>query len=130
MWESAPVGFTEQPAFWNAALAGETEAGADDLLRALQQVEAAVGRIPRFRNGPRELDLDLLLLGPLRQREERLELPHPRLLERPFALVPAAEVAPGLVVPGSRSLGELSAAVDRSSLRRLASPEGWKLLPD
>lgn len=96
LYSTEPVGFAEQPRFVNAAVALETGLEPHALLDALLAIEAAFGR-DRSRgiaNGPRTLDLDLLLIEGLILREPRLEIPHPRFAERAFVLVPLAEIAP------------------------------------
>lgn len=110
LYSTAPVGFADQPRFVNAAVAVETELSARELLDALLRIEREFGRdrahvIP---NGPRTLDLDILLYGQQVLREPGIEVPHPRLAERAFVLVPLSEIAPDAVVPGlNRSVKEL-----------------------
>ncbi len=109
VYETEPQGGRPQPWFVNAVLALETEIGPEALLGELLAVEAAMGRLRDVRWGPRAIDLDLLLYGDQRRNGPDLILPHPRLHERAFALVPLAEVAPpGLVVPGHGPLAQLA----------------------
>jgi len=111
--ETDPVGYADQPRFLNAAAAIETELAARDLLDRLLAVERSLGRTrdgPRF--GPRTIDLDLLVYGEERIDEPGLEVPHPRLHERRFALEPLHELDPGLVVPGRGPVGELLAGLE------------------
>ncbi len=100
--ETDPVGYEDQPRFLNAAALVETELPPRALLERLLEIEARLGRIrgvgPRF--GPRTIDLDLLLYGDETIDEPGLEIPHPRLHERRFALEPLAELDPALEVPG------------------------------
>ncbi len=99
--ETDPVGYLDQPRFLNAAVAVETSLAPSALLATLLEVERELGRVregPRY--GPRTVDLDLLLMDDLVLDEPGLELPHPRLHERAFALEPLAELDPALVVPG------------------------------
>ncbi len=100
--ETDPVGYLDQPRFLNGVAVLETELEARELLALLLAVEARHGRdraaVPA--QGPRTLDLDLLLFGNAEIDEEDLQIPHPRLHERAFVLDPLAEVAPGLEVPG------------------------------
>lgn len=99
--ETDPVGIVDQPPFLNGAAAVETDLGPRDLLERLLAVERRLGRTregPRF--GPRTIDLDLLLYGDEEIDEPGLQVPHPRLHERTFALEPLAELDPALVVPG------------------------------
>jgi 2-amino-4-hydroxy-6-hydroxymethyldihydropteridine diphosphokinase len=102
LYSTEPVGFAEQPRFVNAVVALETELEPRALLDRLLVIEKEFGRdrsasIP---NGPRTLDLDILLIGPLEIDEPGLELPHPRLAERAFVLVPLHEIAPKLQIAG------------------------------
>ena len=100
VYETAPVGVTEQPEFLNAVAALETCLPATDLLDVLLNLENKLGRVRTFRWGPRVLDLDLLLYGDAQIMLPSLTVPHPRLRERAFVLVPLAEIAPELVLPG------------------------------
>jgi 2-amino-4-hydroxy-6-hydroxymethyldihydropteridine diphosphokinase len=102
LYSTAPVGFHEQPRFVNAVVALETELGPRELLEGLLAVEIEFGRdrTAGFANGPRTLDLDILLLGDLEISEPELEIPHPRLGERAFVLMPLNEIAAAVVVPG------------------------------
>jgi 2-amino-4-hydroxy-6-hydroxymethyldihydropteridine diphosphokinase len=101
LYSTAPVGFAEQPRFVNAVVALETELEPRELLDGLLAIEQEFGRdrAAGFANGPRTLDLDILLLGDLEIREPGLEIPHPRLAERAFVLTPLNEIAPHLAVP-------------------------------
>jgi 2-amino-4-hydroxy-6-hydroxymethyldihydropteridine diphosphokinase len=111
--ETDPVGFVDQPRFLNAAAALETDLPPRELLDRLLAVERALGRTrdgPRF--GPRTVDLDLLLYDEERVDEPGLEVPHPRLHERRFALEPLAELDPALVVPGRGNVSTLLAELD------------------
>lgn len=106
--ETDPVGYLEQPRFLNAAAEIDTSLRPEALLAALLDVERELGRVregPRF--GPRTVDLDLLLFEGVTRDEPGLTLPHPRLHERAFALVPLAELDPSLVVPGHGPVQEL-----------------------
>jgi 2-amino-4-hydroxy-6-hydroxymethyldihydropteridine diphosphokinase len=110
--ETDPVGPVDQPRFLNAAAALDTELSPRELLDRLLGIERRLGRMregPRF--GPRTIDLDLLLYGEERLDEPSLELPHPRLHERLFALEPLFELDPSLVVPGHGALSEIIAGL-------------------
>ncbi|HVC47133.1 MAG TPA: 2-amino-4-hydroxy-6-hydroxymethyldihydropteridine diphosphokinase [Terracidiphilus sp.] len=104
LYSTAPVGIPDQPRFVNAVIALRTGLAPRTLLLHLLAIESHNGRnrAQSTPNGPRTLDLDLLLLGDLCLSESGLELPHPRLAERAFVLVPLAEIAPTLVDPRSR----------------------------
>jgi 2-amino-4-hydroxy-6-hydroxymethyldihydropteridine diphosphokinase len=90
-----------------------------DLLRALQAIESRHGRVRPFAGAPRTLDLDLLLYGDLVLASDELTLPHPRLHERAFVLVPLAEIAPGHIVPGRGRVVDLCAAVASQRVAKL-----------
>ncbi len=112
LYETEPVGDTEQPRFLNAVVVGQTHLSPHQLLSQLQDAERAAGRRRgRRRYGPRTLDLDLLLYGSERIDTPELVIPHPRLAERAFVLVPLAEVAPDWPVPGTGRTGETVASL-------------------
>jgi len=102
LYSTAPVGVAAQPRFVNAAVALETELSPRELLEGLLAIEQEFGRDRSVGlvNGPRTLDLDILLFGSHAIREPELEIPHPRLAERAFALAPLNEIAPQIAVPG------------------------------
>jgi 2-amino-4-hydroxy-6-hydroxymethyldihydropteridine diphosphokinase len=103
LYSTEPVGFAEQPRFINAVVALETELEPQKLLKELLAIELEFGRdrSEGFTNGPRTLDLDILLFGDLKIAEAGLEVPHPRMAERAFVLIPLNEIAPLLVDPES-----------------------------
>lgn len=116
LYRTEPEG-PPQPRYWNMAVRLELEVPLLTLLDTCQGLERRAGRerSAEVRWGPRPLDLDLLVARDVVHRGPRLELPHPRLLRRPFALLPAADVAPDWSLPGSgRTLGELAAEVSRA----------------
>ena len=119
LYRTAPVGNTEQPEFINAVAALETTLAPEALLDALLEVEQRFGRIRSEKNGPRTLDLDLLLYNDLELDLPRLTLPHPRLHLRAFVLVPLAEVAPSLKIPRRGSLAAWLPAVANQGIARL-----------
>jgi 2-amino-4-hydroxy-6-hydroxymethyldihydropteridine diphosphokinase len=100
VYETAPVGYGPQRKFLNAVCMGETWLEPLALLRAIKEIEAALGRAPGPRNGPRPMDVDILLYGELCLATPELTVPHPRLAERAFVLAPLADLAPDLAVPG------------------------------
>ena len=102
LYRTSPVDGPPQPDFLNAVVVGTTSLTAHALLTLLRKSEIAAGRKPGGpRNGPRPLDLDLLLYGSRRIATPRLQVPHPRMTSRLFVLVPLADVAPRRVVPGT-----------------------------
>jgi len=102
LYSTEPVGFAAQPRYVNAVVALETVLAPRELLDGLLAIEQEFGRdrAAGVVNGPRTLDLDILLLGDLVIREQGLEIPHPRLAERAFVLVPLNEIAAEVIVPG------------------------------
>lgn len=103
--ESAPMYLADQPAFLNAVAIGKTSLGPLALFRVLKGIESAMGRSKSVRNGPREIDLDLIAYGVLTYRYEfpdgsTLEIPHPRVLERPFVVEPWLELDPSALLAG------------------------------
>jgi 2-amino-4-hydroxy-6-hydroxymethyldihydropteridine diphosphokinase len=113
--DTAPVGIVDQPRFLNAAAAVETDLGARGLLDRLLGIERRLGRTRESRRfGPRTIDLDLLLYGDEQIDEPGLQVPHPRLHERLFALEPLAELEPDLFVPGRGPLASLVAGLQSS----------------
>ena len=119
LYRTAPVGNTEQPEFINAVAALETTLAPESLLDALFDIEARFGRIRAEKNGPRTLDLDLLLYNNQQLNLPRLTLPHPRLHLRAFVLHPLAELAPDLQLPGRGSIAAWLPAVANQGISRL-----------
>lgn len=100
LYRTAPLGKTDQPDFFNAVALLSTRLPAAELLGHLLDIENRHGRLRAERNGPRTLDLDLLLHGDEQLHGERLTLPHPRMHQRRFVLEPLLEIAPGSLIPG------------------------------
>jgi len=99
IYETPPWGYADQPAFLNMAVKAETSLGPESLLKRLQQIEVEAGREASFRYGPRKIDLDILFYDDLVLESETLTIPHPRLQERAFVLVPLADVGADVVHP-------------------------------
>ncbi len=116
VYRTEPQGFKDQPWFANQVLRLECASGTapEDLLRYMLEQELAMGRVrdPANRFGPRVIDMDLLLFGREVRRSEFLELPHPRMAERAFVLVPLLEIAPDIVLPDGRRASDLLARLD------------------
>ena len=122
-YRNPPLGPQDQPHYVNAVAALETTLAPRALLDALQALERAQGRVRTAeRWGPRTLDLDLLTYGDAIISEDGLKLPHPGIAARAFVLVPLAEIAPQLIIPGFASVATLLAGVDRASVVPVADP--------
>ena len=122
LYRTTPVGYADQPDFINAAAAVETALCPRELLEALLAIEASHGRERKFPNAPRTLDLDMLLYGELQLHEGGLTIPHPRMHERAFVLVPLNEIAPHCVVPGRGMVSGLLRAIDAAGVVRVGEP--------
>jgi len=117
IYETAPVGVTDQPAFLNiVALVDSNDA--DALLDAAHRAEEARGRLRGRRWGPRTLDVDVVNIDGVRSDEPRLTLPHPRAHERAFVLLPWAELDPDAELPGHGRVAALLCGLDQSDVQR------------
>ena len=119
LYRSAPVGHPDQPDFLNAVVELDTELSPDALLDNLQEIETAHGRERPFAGAPRTLDLDLLLYGNAVLATPRITVPHPRMHERAFVLMPLAEIAPRATIPGRGTARELLAACAGQRVERI-----------
>ncbi len=117
VWRTPPWGRLDQPEFLNMAVLVETALPARELLTLVLAIEKGQGRERIERWGPRTLDIDILSYGDAVIDEPGLQVPHPRLAERAFALAPLAEIAPGMVV-GGRKVGDLLAELGDETIRR------------
>ena len=127
LYETTPVGIKDQPVFVNAVAQIATMLSPHDLLARLHVIEVQHGRnrnsISEEKNGPRPLDLDILLFNELQIHERGLTIPHPRMHERTFVLVPLVEIAPDIVIQGKGVAKELLAALDRTGVALLKPEE-------
>ena len=99
VYETSPWGYKHQPDFLNCVLEAHTNLSPDKLLDRVKEIEQSVGRQPSVRYGPRHIDVDILLYGDEIVDQPDLQMPHPRLHQRAFALVPLAELNPELIHP-------------------------------
>ena len=121
VYETEPVGYLDQPRFLNMVCCGKTELSAQQLLQEVKSIETIIGRQPSFRNGPRPIDIDILLYDDVQIEQEALTIPHPRMQERAFVLVPLAEISPNVVDPVSgRTAQELADALPHDGVKMLA----------
>ena len=125
MYETAPVGITDQPVFVNAVAQVSTTLSPHDFLNRLHAIEAQHGRVRSSltdeKNGPRALDLDILIFDELQIDEGGLTVPHPRMHERAFVLVPLVEILPTIVIPGKGMAKNFLAALDTSGVSHIRS---------
>lgn len=117
IYETPPWGVLDQPAFLNQVIEVETDLSPNELMKTIKQLERELGRTPGIRYGPRLIDLDILFYDHLVMESDSLVIPHPRLAERAFVLVPLADLAPGFVHPVlGQMVEELLGNVDRSGI--------------
>lgn len=102
IYQTAPWGYLDQPAFLNQVIEAQTDLSSLSLLAFLKQIEKQLGRKVNFRYGPRLIDLDILFYDNRIIQTPRLQVPHPRIAQRAFVLVPLAEIAPDFVHPQNR----------------------------
>ncbi|MFA9401329.1 MAG: 2-amino-4-hydroxy-6-hydroxymethyldihydropteridine diphosphokinase, partial [Acidobacteriota bacterium] len=123
-WETEPVGeILNQPDFLNAAVRVRTGLDPEPLLGLLKEIEAEHGRAAgRPRHAPRELDIDLLLMGELEFESDRLRLPHREVTDRRFVLAPLLELDPDLCLPDGRRLADALAVLPEGQAVRRAGP--------
>lgn len=120
VYETEPVGYLDQPRFLNMVCYGQTSSSPDGLLRSIKTIEKALGRQPSFPNAPRPIDIDILLYDNLRLETEHLTIPHPRMSERAFVLVPLVEIAPTAIEPVSgKTAQELLLVVSQAGISKL-----------
>jgi 2-amino-4-hydroxy-6-hydroxymethyldihydropteridine diphosphokinase len=122
IYETEPVDYLDQPWFLNAVLEAQTNLPAAELLATLRNIESQMGSRKAFAKGPRLIDLDILLYGDATIDTPALQIPHPRMLQRNFVLVPLAEIAPSFRHPSwpASVAALLSASADSSLVRKFA----------
>ncbi|PTQ86228.1 2-amino-4-hydroxy-6-hydroxymethyldihydropteridine diphosphokinase [Trichococcus patagoniensis] len=126
IYESKPVGYLDQPDFLNLVFEAETDLLPLALLDRCQSIEQELGRVRTIRFGPRTLDVDIVLYGVERLDEERLTVPHPRMQERAFVLLPLQELNPEYVVPEwNKTVNELVAELPANDLEEI-----WQYAPE
>ena len=119
VYETPPWGFEEQPKFLNQVVKANTYLDPEPLLKHLKRLEVALGRQESFPNGPRLIDMDLLFYDDLVLNKPSLVIPHPRLHERGFVLLPLMDIAPNLVHPvQQKTVQELVALVNVEGIEK------------
>jgi dihydropteroate synthase/2-amino-4-hydroxy-6-hydroxymethyldihydropteridine diphosphokinase len=121
IYQTEPWGFTDQPRFLNAACTGKTDLSPEEVLHFVKSIESDMGREPTFRNGPRQIDIDVLLYDDRVIATDDYRVPHPGLHQRDFVLAPLAEIAPEAIHPIlHQPIATLRNAIDLSNVRRAA----------
>ena len=124
VYETAPWGFDDQPAFLNQVVEAESDLPPLDLLKTIKHIETNLGRTPTFRYGPRLIDIDILIYGQQVLKTADLAVPHAMISERAFVLVPLAELIPAETLPGTgKTITELLAAVDTHGVKAFEAGE-------
>jgi 2-amino-4-hydroxy-6-hydroxymethyldihydropteridine diphosphokinase len=120
VYETAPWGYTDQPAFLNQVVKAETYLEPEALLQHLKRLESVMGRVPSFQNGPRLIDIDILFYDDLVLDSPIVQIPHPRLHERAFVLMRLHDLSPDLVHPVlQKSVSELLLTSDITKVNRV-----------
>jgi 2-amino-4-hydroxy-6-hydroxymethyldihydropteridine diphosphokinase len=115
IYVSKAVGYTDQPDFYNMVLYGKTDLSPKELFNFIKDVEKNVGRVYRFHWGPREIDIDILFYNDLVYKSDKLNIPHPRLHERDFVLLPLIELNPKLFHPVlNKRVSDLKGSMENS----------------
>lgn len=125
LYRTPPWGKTDQPDFLNAVAELDTSLTPRRLLALCLDTERSLKRERRERWGPRVIDMDILVFGDERIEEDGLQVPHPRMLERAFVMVPLAEIAPGLMLAGGKATVH-AAALDAGGIERVAEAGWWR----
>jgi 2-amino-4-hydroxy-6-hydroxymethyldihydropteridine diphosphokinase len=117
IYETEPWGYSDQPSFLNQIIKANTDLAPFDLLAFFKEIEVSMGRQETFRFGPRLIDLDILFYDDLVLNTPKLTIPHPRIIERAFVLIPLVEIAPDLYHPViGKTIQQLTTGVDSSSI--------------
>lgn len=117
LYETEPVGFKDQPWFLNMVIEGETDLSPDDLLEFTKSIESKMKRVKTIVNGPRIIDVDILLYDDQEIETDLLIIPHPRMQQRAFVMVPLYEIAPDLMISG-RHIQEVMANLNGERIVR------------
>lgn len=129
VYRTPPWGLAEQPEFLNAAAEIRTRLEPEALLDAMLDAELQLKRVRGVRWGPRTIDIDVLAYEDMKVSSERLTLPHPRMTERAFVMVPLADIAPDLVISG-KAVREWASQADRSGIKTaIPGTEWWRQEP-
>lgn len=119
VYESLPVGYLNQANFFNQVISIETNLLPKELLHHFQVIEKKQKRIKRIFNGPRTIDIDILLFDDLCMNEKELIIPHPRMMERAFVMIPLLEIEPLIKIPKINNLEEFLGKLDIKNINKL-----------
>lgn len=122
LYETKPVGITDQPDFLNAVVAVKTALNPLDLLTVCRRIEQDMGRVRTLRYGPRVIDIDILIYEGAESSDDELTIPHPRILDRAFVLVPLAEIAPDIEIDHGVTACQAARRADQSGVAPVADP--------
>lgn len=125
MYSSPPYGFKEQANFVNAVIKIQSSLNPFDLLNILNQMEKDQKRVKYFKNGPRTIDLDILLFGSIIMNTDRLKIPHPEITNRPFVTKPLCEISPNIKLPNGKILMETVnfSIIDSNKVRKIGNAD-------
>jgi 2-amino-4-hydroxy-6-hydroxymethyldihydropteridine diphosphokinase len=127
VYETKPMYIKEQPLFLNSVLSASTKLAPSELLHFIKDIESDLGRQASFRNAPRLIDIDILFYGDQVINSPDLTIPHPRIIERAFVLMPLTEIAPKLVHPVSRKkISDLLARAEGKNGVKRIGKLNWK----
>ena len=119
LYESLPVGYLDQPNFINQVISLQTSLSAAELFERFQQIEFQLKRVKKIVNGPRTIDIDILLFNQEIILTKDLTIPHPRMLDRAFVMIPLLEIEPNILVPKISNLKEILGKLDKKTLTKI-----------
>ena len=119
LYESLPVGYLDQPNFINQVISLETSLSPAELFERFQQIEFQLKRVKKIINGPRTIDIDILLFNQEIILTKDLTIPHPRMLDRAFVMIPLLEIEPNILVPKISNLKEILGKLDKKTLTKI-----------
>ena len=119
LYKSLPVGYLDQPDFINQVISIQTSLSPADLLETFQQIEFQLKRVKKITNGPRTIDIDILLFNQEIILTDDLTIPHSRMLERAFVMIPLMEIEPNILIPKISNLKEILGKLDKKTLTKI-----------
>ena len=119
LYESLPVGYLDQPNFINQVISLQTSLSPAELFERFQQIEFQLKRVKKIVNGPRTIDIDILLFNQEIILTNDLTIPHPRMLDRAFVIIPLLEIEPNILIPKISNLKEILGKLDKKTLTKI-----------